>query len=248
MSFGNRSFPTRNTVSDHPVSGPGHSKSHPGRGFGARFRARMDRDYERRRAHRGQQPTCINPNHSIGRRVDVRCSERHTPAVPIVVREAKCSRVRFTACRCSAGGIRGPERRLSGAGGIPWHQARRIDRGNLCDGEREIRRTPVLHGDKRLPAAILALRSTDGIAPPPPPFVGVLGMETSAAAAGVWRPTPLLNATGAGPQFATMTPWVLTRPSQFRLPPPNALASPEYAADYNEIKSMGVYSGSSAHR
>ena len=93
--------------------------------------------------------------------------------------------------------------------------------------------------------AILSLRSTDGLTPPPPPFVGVLGMEAAPTAVGVWRPTPLLNATGAGPQFATMTPWVLTRPSQFRLPPPNALASPEYAADYNEIKTMGVYSGSS---
>jgi membrane-associated phospholipid phosphatase len=92
--------------------------------------------------------------------------------------------------------------------------------------------------------SILALRSTDGLTPPPPPFVGVLGIQTAAAAVGVWRPTPLLNATGAGPQFATMTPWVLTRPSQFRLPPPNALTSPEYAAEYNEIKTMGVYSGS----
>jgi hypothetical protein len=93
--------------------------------------------------------------------------------------------------------------------------------------------------------AILALRSTDGLNPPPPPFVGVLGIETSPAAVGVWRPTPLLNASGAGPQFATMTPWVLTRPSLFRLPPPNALNSPEYTADYNEIKTMGVYTGSS---
>ncbi|PYX74602.1 MAG: hypothetical protein DMG78_06440 [Acidobacteria bacterium] len=93
-------------------------------------------------------------------------------------------------------------------------------------------------------STILSIRSTDGISPPPPPFVGVLGMEASALAVGVWRPTPLLNATGAGPQFATMTPWVLTRPSQFRLPPPNALISPEYAADYNEVKTMGVYSGS----
>src|SRR5246127_2023093 len=87
-------------------------------------------------------------------------------------------------------------------------------------------------------SAILAMRSTDGLTPPPPPFVGVLGMETAASAVGVWRPTPLLNLTGAGPQFATMTPWVLTRPSQFRLPPPNALNSSEYAADYNEIKNM----------
>ena len=92
--------------------------------------------------------------------------------------------------------------------------------------------------------AILAIRSNDGLTPPPPPFVGVLGMEGAASAVGVWRPTPLLNLTGAGPQFATMTPWVLLRPSQFRLPPPNAVTSPEYTADYNEIKTMGVYSGS----
>lgn len=92
---------------------------------------------------------------------------------------------------------------------------------------------------------ILQLRSNDGLTPPPPPFVGVLGMESSPLAVGVWRPTPLLNATGAAPQWATMTPWVLTRPSQFRIGPPNALNSAEYAADYNEIKSMGVYSGSS---
>jgi membrane-associated phospholipid phosphatase len=41
-----------------------------------------------------------------------------------------------------------------------------------------------------------------------------------------------------------MTPWVLNRPSQFRLPPPNALNSAEYAADYNEVKTMGTFSGS----
>jgi membrane-associated phospholipid phosphatase len=93
--------------------------------------------------------------------------------------------------------------------------------------------------------AILAIRSTDGLTPPPPPFVGVLGIETSRQALGVWRPTPLANAFGAGPQFATMTPWVLMRPSQFRLPPPNSLTSAEYAADYNEIKTMGVFTGSS---
>jgi membrane-associated phospholipid phosphatase len=98
---------------------------------------------------------------------------------------------------------------------------------------------------KTVANSILALRSTDGFAPPVPPFVGVLGIETSKAAVGFWRPTPLLNAFGAGPQFATMTPWVLRRPSQFRLPPPLALSSPEYAADYNEIKTMGIFSGSS---
>jgi len=97
--------------------------------------------------------------------------------------------------------------------------------------------------------SIWAWRLTDGIAPPPPPFFGVLGIVGSPAAVGAWRPTPLANGSdgspGAGPQFASMTPWVLQRPSQFRLPPPLALTSPEYAADYNEIKSMGAFLGSS---
>jgi PAP2 superfamily len=93
--------------------------------------------------------------------------------------------------------------------------------------------------------AIWAWRLTDGIAPAPPPFVGVLGIVGTPGAVGAWRPTPLVNAPGAGPQFASMTPWVLTRPSQFRLPPPLALNSPEYAAELNELKIMGIFSGSS---
>jgi hypothetical protein len=91
---------------------------------------------------------------------------------------------------------------------------------------------------------VFALRSTDGFTPAPPPFVGVLGIVGSPSAIGVWRPTPLLNATGAGPQFATMTPWVLRRPSQFRLQPPNSLTSAEYTADYVETKAMGIFTGS----
>jgi membrane-associated phospholipid phosphatase len=81
--------------------------------------------------------------------------------------------------------------------------------------------------------AIWAWRLTDGFAPAPPPFLG-------APVIGVWRPTPLGNAPGAGPQFASMTPWVLLRPSQFRPAPPLALASGEYAADVNETKLMGT--------
>ena len=60
--------------------------------------------------------------------------------------------------------------------------------------------------------SIWALRATDGVNPNPAPlFLGVLGRLT----AGVWRPTPradaLPAASGAGPQFATMTPWVMLR-------------------------------------
>jgi len=87
-------------------------------------------------------------------------------------------------------------------------------------------------------------RSTDGFNPPAPPFVGVLGIVGSPSAIGVWRPTPLVNAPGAGPQFATMTPWTMRRPSQFRPAPPPALTSAAYTMDYNEIKIMGVFAGS----
>ena len=92
--------------------------------------------------------------------------------------------------------------------------------------------------------AIWAWRLTDGNAPPPPPFVGVLGIENSPAAIGAWRPTPPLNAPGAGPQFASMTPWVITRPSLLRLPPPPLLDSAQFAADLAESNTMGVFSGS----
>ena len=98
--------------------------------------------------------------------------------------------------------------------------------------------------------AIWAWRLTDGFAPAPPPFLGVQSIVGTPAAIGAWRPTPqglpnqLPGVSGAGPQFATMTPWVLTRPSQFRLPPPLALNSQEYATELDELFKMGVYSGS----
>lgn len=37
---------------------------------------------------------------------------------------------------------------------------------------------------------IWAWRLTDGVAPAPPPFLGVLGIEGTPAAVGAWRPTP----------------------------------------------------------
>ena len=92
--------------------------------------------------------------------------------------------------------------------------------------------------------AIWAWRQTDGFAPPPPPFEGVLGIVGTPAAIGYWRPTPPPNAPGAGTQLATMTPWVLVRASQFRLPPPYSLDSAQYAADLNETKTWGAFSGS----
>ncbi len=80
--------------------------------------------------------------------------------------------------------------------------------------------------------AIFAWRSTDGFTPPPPPFLGGTGV-------GQWRPTPPAFASGAVPQFAYMTPWVLSSPSQFHPAGPPALTSARYTADFNEVKTMG---------
>jgi len=93
--------------------------------------------------------------------------------------------------------------------------------------------------------AIWAWRLTDGFAPTPPPFFGVQSIAGTPNSQGFWRPTPPANASGATPQLATITPWVLTRPSQFRLPPPLALNNPEYAADLNEVLEMGSLSSTS---
>ena len=81
--------------------------------------------------------------------------------------------------------------------------------------------------------SIWSARQSDGLTPTMAPF---MGSETI----GFWRPTPPANSSGSGPQFATMTPWVLARPSQFRPVPPPALNSPEYAADFNETKLWGA--------
>lgn len=87
--------------------------------------------------------------------------------------------------------------------------------------------------------AIWAWKLTDGFAPTPPPFFGVQSIAGTPNSLGFWRPTPPANASGATPQLATITPWVLTRPSQFRLPPPLALNDPEYTSDLNEVREMG---------
>jgi len=80
--------------------------------------------------------------------------------------------------------------------------------------------------------AILLWRSTDGFTPAPPPYLG-------SDEVGKWRPTPPALAPGLVPQFATMTPWGMLSPDQFRPAGPPALDSAQYLADFNEVKQMG---------
>jgi hypothetical protein len=86
-------------------------------------------------------------------------------------------------------------------------------------------------------ADILAWRATDGFTPNPPAFLGGLAI-------GQWRPTPPGFASGAAPQFAYMTPWVIPsaplHPHPFRPAGPPALTSDQYTHDFNETKTMGA--------
>jgi hypothetical protein len=92
-----------------------------------------------------------------------------------------------------------------------------------------------LEWGQRVADEILQWRSHDGFTPAPAPFIG-------GTAVGEWRPTPPAFATGAMPQFAYMTPWAMTSPSQFRPAGPPDLASAQYVADFNEVKQLGVQS------
>jgi hypothetical protein len=83
---------------------------------------------------------------------------------------------------------------------------------------------------------ILTWRAGDGFTAPPPPY-------TVGSAAGDWQPTPpSFLGPPAAPlfrQFATMTPFALTSPSQFRPPGPPPLDSTRYAQDLAEVQALG---------
>jgi hypothetical protein len=90
---------------------------------------------------------------------------------------------------------------------------------------------------------ILTWRSTDGLDTSPSTFNGSLDV-------GKWRPTPRPDPNNPGselaglnalvPSLATTAPFVIPSPSSFRstVGPP-ALTSAQYAADVNEVKSVG---------
>ena len=89
-------------------------------------------------------------------------------------------------------------------------------------------------------SGIIALRGCDASFPQTPnaPFMG-------GNAPGVWRPTPSGNLPMAVPWLGNVVPFTLTRPSQFRAPPPPALGSAEYARDYDEVRSVGALNSTS---
>jgi hypothetical protein len=86
---------------------------------------------------------------------------------------------------------------------------------------------------------LLAYRSCDGSLPiPAPTFTG--GTEI-----GQWRPTPTaFSAMNPGEYLGQVTPFFMTKPTQFRAEPPPAVNSLHYTRDYNEVKLYGAKTGS----
>jgi hypothetical protein len=71
---------------------------------------------------------------------------------------------------------------------------------------------------------------------------GQFGCAFVTPSPGVWQPLP--GPTGAAAcdpssWVANAKPFILNSPSQFRTAGPYSLTSPEYAADYNEVKAIG---------
>jgi hypothetical protein len=55
-----------------------------------------------------------------------------------------------------------------------------------------------------------------------------------------WQPTPPAFAPAAVPQWATVEPFGINSPDQFRAAPPPAIGSPEFTAALNQMKAIGA--------
>jgi hypothetical protein len=88
--------------------------------------------------------------------------------------------------------------------------------------------------------ATLTLRSDDGSALPPIPYV-------FGNAPGDYQSTPPnFPAQPVFTHWSQVTPFALERAKQFRLGPPPALTSAEYTAVFNEVKALGIVNSTAA--
>ena len=86
-------------------------------------------------------------------------------------------------------------------------------------------------------AKILALKLTDG-SHHTEPRVGIEFLTSDLP--GFWRQDPVsMIPVAMGAYWGACTPFVMKTGDQFRLPPPPALNSPEYATAFDEVKRLG---------
>jgi hypothetical protein len=86
---------------------------------------------------------------------------------------------------------------------------------------------------------LIALRAGDGRRP-----IGTIVPESPTPAPGVWQRTPPAFAAPQTPWVGAVRPFVLDAPDQFLSDRPPALASPEWASQFDEIKAWGRATGS----
>jgi hypothetical protein len=90
---------------------------------------------------------------------------------------------------------------------------------------------------RRAAAAILAMRNADG-SQHAEPRVGIEYITKKGP--GKWRQDPISQIPLAlGAYWGGVTPFVIESGKQFRVPPPPALDTPEYAVAFNEVKRLG---------
>lgn len=80
---------------------------------------------------------------------------------------------------------------------------------------------------------VIALRANDGS--------GATVVDDGGDNLGQWRPTGPNFGLAMDPQFANVTPFLMSSPGQFlsTVPPPPSLTSASYATDVNEVSSLG---------
>jgi PAP2 superfamily len=112
--------------------------------------------------------------------------------------------------------------------------ARNTSLGQIADGQPKV--DGIATGDAAA-AVMIALRTNDGSSPPQFKVPGP-------AVPGEWQATPscpVVNgvAVGVAFQWQNITPFGISRASDFLLDPPPALTSNEYAKTYNDVMTVG---------
>ncbi len=79
--------------------------------------------------------------------------------------------------------------------------------------------------------AMLDARMNDGRFGPPP--------DLYPPAPGIWRPTPPFFANDPAPWVGNVLPFIVPSAEMLRTDGPNALTSPAYTEDFNEVKEIG---------
>lgn len=90
---------------------------------------------------------------------------------------------------------------------------------------------------KEVARQILALRANDGAA-------AIVTYTPPNNDPGQWQPTPPNFAAATNVHVSQITPFAVQSSQQFRPGPPPALTSQEYADAFNEVKTLGVATGS----